>query len=569
MSNETALVTELLKFSPDTLLEFFVLDLTPIVEYYASKSITISPTRYYFYNGVNQREDGGSTNIVWQGNTYAKMPIEMDFINTTSGGELPRPTIKIGDNARILLPLLLSYADLVGCNIIRKRTFLKFLDAVNFNGGTSPYTPDPTACFPDETLRIERKSSETKNTIEFELAVAWDVEGILLPRRLVVANLCPWEYRKGASSSFALTSTNAADLNLSDTWTNINTINDSGLDGLISIAHNGSGIVLGVGTKGTLFRSADYGVTWTSINRFTSYNINSVAYGLGYFILACTSGRIFVGTTGLFGDWYFQTNAPTTTTLTSVTTSGGVVVLVGENKTIVYATSLASTQTNTWTAVSLGLTEIFDLRGVAYNSTNNRFIAVGSGGVILYSAVGVATSWTKAISNTNLTLNSIAVNGARSVTVGSSGVVVTSDNATNWTNRGALGSSNLNNITYTTSNIFLAVDDNKVWKSLNTNFTASNGEKWESIKLTNSIIAKSLVYIPTGTRTIIVGGKTTDAALSGCTYNGSKYFTQNDVITTDVANDLCGKRLTSCQLRFGNQNVILPFGGFPSSGFMK
>lgn len=115
----------------------------------------------------------------------------------------------------------------------------------------------------------------------------------------------------------------------------------------------------------------------------------------------------------------------------------------------------------------------------------------------------------------------------------------------------------------------MAVDDNKVWKSLNTDFTASNGEQWESIKLTDSISAKSLVYIPTGTRTIIVGGKATDAALSGCTYNGSKYFTQSDVITTDIANDVCGKRLTSCQLRFGNQNVILPFGGFPSSGFMK
>jgi len=569
MSNETALVTELLKFSPDTLLEFFVLDLTPIVEYYKSKSITISPTKYYFYNGVNQREDGGSTNIVWQGNTYAKMPIEMDFMDITSGGELPRPTIKIGDNGRILLPLLLAYADLVGCNIIRKRTFLKFIDAVNFNGGTSPYTPDATACFPDETLRIERKSSETKNTIEFELAVAWDVEGILLPRRLVVANLCPWEYRKGASLANALTSTDSADLNMSDTWTSVSSIADSGLGGLTSIAHNGSGTMLAAGINGTLFRSTDSGATWTSLTKFTGYNINSIAFGLGFFILACTGGRIFISTTGANGTWRFQTTTNTTSTLTSVAASSTAVVLVGENKTIVYATALTDVQTNTWTVASTGLTQAFDLRGIVFNTTNNRFITVGTNGIVLYSGLGVATSWTKAASVTNLTLNSIAINGARSVAVGSSGVVLTSDNATTWLNKGAFGSQNLHSITYTTSNIFLAVDDDRVWKSLNTNNTASNGDYWQARTLTSSINPTSIVYLSSGTRAIIVGVKPTDAQISGCTYNGSKYFTQDDVITTDVDSDVCGKRLTSCQLRFGTQNVILPFGGFPSSGFLK
>jgi len=47
----------------------------------------------------------------------------------------------------------------------------------------------------------------------------------------------------------------------------------------------------------------------------------------------------------------------------------------------------------------------------------------------------------------------------------------------------------------------------------------------------------------------------------GCGYAGSSFFDANDQVTT-AANDVCGKRLTSCKLRFGSTSR-LPFGGFP------
>ena len=55
-----------------------------------------------------------------------------------------------------------------------------------------------------------------------------------------------------------------------------------------------------------------------------------------------------------------------------------------------------------------------------------------------------------------------------------------------------------------------------------------------------------------------------------CGYEDSKCFTVNDVrIPNDqkiiengeVVNDICGKRLSSCQKRFGT-DVDLPYGGF-------
>ena len=48
----------------------------------------------------------------------------------------------------------------------------------------------------------------------------------------------------------------------------------------------------------------------------------------------------------------------------------------------------------------------------------------------------------------------------------------------------------------------------------------------------------------------------------GCHYTGTGYWNANDQAVGTAAQDVCGKRLTSCQLRFGSSSSI-PFGGFP------
>jgi len=52
---------------------------------------------------------------------------------------------------------------------------------------------------------------------------------------------------------------------------------------------------------------------------------------------------------------------------------------------------------------------------------------------------------------------------------------------------------------------------------------------------------------------------------SECGYSGSNYYDENDKSITSSENDRCGKRLSSCQIRFGSTNP-LPFGGFPGIG---
>ena len=61
----------------------------------------------------------------------------------------------------------------------RIRTLARYLDAVNFPGSTNPLgTPDPTAEFPQEIYKIDRKSAENREVVTFELAAVFDLAGI-------------------------------------------------------------------------------------------------------------------------------------------------------------------------------------------------------------------------------------------------------------------------------------------------------------------------------------------------------------------------------------------------------
>ena len=58
---------------------------------------------------------------------------------------------------------------------------------------------------------------------------------------------------------------------------------------------------------------------------------------------------------------------------------------------------------------------------------------------------------------------------------------------------------------------------------------------------------------------------------SECGYTGTKYFDVNDSSVTSASADVCGKRISSCELRFpsgqgiGPKSKLLPFGGFPGA----
>lgn len=54
---------------------------------------------------------------------------------------------------------------------------------------------DPNQYLADEVWFVDRKVSENKYLIEWELASAFDVQGVMLPFRQIIQNSCSWKYR--------------------------------------------------------------------------------------------------------------------------------------------------------------------------------------------------------------------------------------------------------------------------------------------------------------------------------------------------------------------------------------
>jgi lambda family phage minor tail protein L len=186
------------KLEPGSLVELFVLDAT---------ALGGAVTR--FHAGTN----GLRTPVVWQGNTYTPLPVEAAGFEFSGKGQLPRPTMKIANIGGAVGALVRDYADLLGAKVVRLRTLAKYLDAVNFPGGVNA-TADPAAAFPDDVFFVDRKASENKVQVEFELAASFDVAGVVLPRRPITQNVCTWRYRANdASSACSYTGTGYFDAN--------------------------------------------------------------------------------------------------------------------------------------------------------------------------------------------------------------------------------------------------------------------------------------------------------------------------------------------------------------------
>jgi lambda family phage minor tail protein L len=103
--------------SPTALIELFVLDAT-----------SVGGTVTYFTSNTNPLRG----NVVWQGQTYTPFPIDVEGFEIAGQGQLPRPKMRVSNTTGAFSALLLQFDDLLGAKVTRKRTLLKYLDAVNF-----------------------------------------------------------------------------------------------------------------------------------------------------------------------------------------------------------------------------------------------------------------------------------------------------------------------------------------------------------------------------------------------------------------------------------------------------
>lgn len=157
----------------------------PILEFWELNATSIG-------GGIVRFQGQQEGKIWWQGQEYDAWPIHGEGFERTSDQQ-PTPKLLVGNVDRSITILCQALDDLVGATLTRRRTFAKYLDAVNFSEGNP--TADPTKEFAPELWFIERKSAESFEAVEFELSSALDFNGVKLPRRQIIANQCPFAYR--------------------------------------------------------------------------------------------------------------------------------------------------------------------------------------------------------------------------------------------------------------------------------------------------------------------------------------------------------------------------------------
>lgn len=155
----------------------------------------------YVYITPGEDSDGSSLQLYdYDDNTtlrtYNPYPVTADGFDIKITGAIARPTCNfsnIGNNFTTLIGTN-NIDSLIGKKFIRRLTLKKYLA----NEPSDPGSGAEPVEFTRQVWIISKIMSKEANFISFELASPFDLQGVKIPARQIVANACPWEYA-GAS----------------------------------------------------------------------------------------------------------------------------------------------------------------------------------------------------------------------------------------------------------------------------------------------------------------------------------------------------------------------------------
>jgi lambda family phage minor tail protein L len=127
------------------------------------------------------------TTIFWGGQQYAALPMDASGFEMTTRGSIPTPNVTISNLFGAGNLLLDSYRGLIGAILVRILTLRRFLD----DGST----PDANAYITRNEFVVAQKTSHNALAIVFKLASRMDQEGVQLPRRQILRDVCSHTYR--------------------------------------------------------------------------------------------------------------------------------------------------------------------------------------------------------------------------------------------------------------------------------------------------------------------------------------------------------------------------------------
>jgi len=337
----SAVYEDLSVLEPNAIIELFQLHLDATL--HGSSDI------YYFHNGVNAAVTG---NVVWNGQSYVRLPLEATGFDYSSSGSLPRPKLAVSNIGSSITALLLQVNlitagnDLGGAKVVRIRTLKKYLDGA---AGA-----DPHAKFPDEIWYVDRKSNENRAVVEFELASKFDLVGVMLPRRQVIANICQWVYRGGECG---YTGTDYYDIN-------DNKVASSGND-VCGKRLSSCNVRF---TPFTLAGSVTNGSTTMTIAPYFNFNAGQAVSGLG--IPASTTISAIVNATTL--------TLSQAATMTTLSTKTGTVATAAASVVVSSNTGISVGQTVTGTYMPSSTT-VTGISGTTITLSNRPYLIARSG----------------------------------------------------------------------------------------------------------------------------------------------------------------------------------------------
>lgn len=179
--------TEVQKLATDAVVTLFQMDLTKL-----GGSVVC---------WTNNTDAGES--VYFGGVEYTAVPMEWEGFDRDAQNAPARPKMRISNVTNMVTALLQQYKDLIGADLTRMRTFAKYLD--------SGPEADGNQVFSFDRFKVSRKSAHNKVFVEWELRASTDVEGVMLPKGLVV-RYCQARYRRwdAATQSFVYDTTTAA-----------------------------------------------------------------------------------------------------------------------------------------------------------------------------------------------------------------------------------------------------------------------------------------------------------------------------------------------------------------------
>ena len=183
----SAIYEELAALSPNAIIELFEMQL--------NQTLHNSTQTIRWHNGCNADITG---NIVFNTSQYTRMAIEAKGFTRSTTGSYARPTLTIANTDQLITFLLRDVNlhnngnDLAGAVVRRIKTCAKFLDGQPL---ADPYATEPT-----DTFIVDRKASENKNLVSFELSTEIDRPNQYVPKRQLLGNCCQWEYRSSECS---------------------------------------------------------------------------------------------------------------------------------------------------------------------------------------------------------------------------------------------------------------------------------------------------------------------------------------------------------------------------------